>query len=106
VALRADQENLASELAAGYGSAIELRVGAFCFPDRRRGHPRPPVRPALEEWTFEGLEMSVEADQTVLQAGHDGHARLVLRNYPDGAVMPMSVVRGGSAAGQGGPLAV
>jgi hypothetical protein len=26
-------------------------------------------------------------------------------NYPDGVVMPMSVVRGGSAAGQGGALA-
>ena len=26
-------------------------------------------------------------------------------NYPDGAVMPMSVVCGGSAAGQGGALA-
>jgi hypothetical protein len=26
-------------------------------------------------------------------------------NYPDGVVMPMSAVRGGSAAGQGGALA-
>jgi hypothetical protein len=26
-------------------------------------------------------------------------------NYPDGAVMPMFAVRGGSAAGQGGALA-
>ena len=35
VTLRADQENLASELAARYGSAVELRVGGFSFPDRR-----------------------------------------------------------------------
>jgi hypothetical protein len=30
--------------------------------------------------------------------------RVPFDNYPDGAVMPMSVVRGGSAAGQGGAL--
>ena len=90
VALRADQENLASELAARYGSAVELRVGAFCFPDRRRGHPRPPVRPGLEEWTFEGLEMSVEAGQRVLQAGDYGHARLVLRNSSSERIGPLA----------------
>jgi len=28
-----------------------------------------------------------------------------LDNYPDGVVMPMSAVRGGSAAGQSGALA-
>jgi hypothetical protein len=39
VALRADQENLAGELAARYGSAVELRVGAFGFPGRRRSRP-------------------------------------------------------------------
>jgi hypothetical protein len=80
VGLRADQENLASELAARYGSAVELRVGAFSFPDRRRSHPRPPVRPALEERTFDGLQMSVEVHQRVLEVGDDGHGRLVLRN--------------------------
>ena len=90
VALRADQENLASELTARYGSAVELRVGAFCFPDRRRSHPRPPVRPPLEEWTFEGLERSVEADQRVLQAGDDGHARLVLRNNSSQRIGPLA----------------
>jgi hypothetical protein len=89
VALRADQENLASELAARYGNAVELRVGAFCFPDRGRGHPRPPVRPALEEWTFEGLEMSVEVDQQVLEAGDDGHGRLVLRNSSSERIGPL-----------------
>jgi len=29
----------------------------------------------------------------------------IFTNYPDGAVMPMFVVGGGSAAGQGGALA-
>ena len=90
VALRADQENLASELAARYGSAIELRVGAFSFPDRRRSHPRPPAGPALEEQTFEGLEMNVEAGQKVLEAGDDGHGRLVLRNSSSERIGPLA----------------
>jgi len=89
VVLRADQENLASELAARYGNAVELRVGAFCFPDRQRGHPRPPVRPTLEESTFEGLEMSVEVDRQVLEAGDDGRGRLVLRNSSAGRIGPL-----------------
>lgn len=89
VALRADQENLASELAARYGSAVELRVGAFCFPDRRRSHPQPPAVPALEEQTFDGLEISVEAGQRVLEAGDDGHGRLVLRNSGSERIGPL-----------------
>lgn len=89
VALRADQENLASELASRYGSAVELRVGVFSFPDRRRSHPRPPAGPALEEQTFEGLEMSVEVDQKVLEAGDDGHGRLVLRNSTSERIGPL-----------------
>jgi len=80
VGLRADQEHVASELASRYGSAVELRVGYFDFPERRRRHPRPPARPALEEQAFEGLEMSVEVDQEVLTVGDDGRGRLVLRN--------------------------
>ena len=32
VGLRADQEHVAGELAARYGSAVELRVGFFAFP--------------------------------------------------------------------------
>jgi hypothetical protein len=96
VALRADQENLASELAARYGSAAGLRAGGFSFPGRRRGHPQPPARPALEEQTFEGLEMSVEAGQKVLEAGDDGHGRLVLRNSSSGRIGPL---------GSGQPLA-
>ena len=89
VALRAGQENLASELAARYRSAIELRVGAFSFPDRRRSHPRPPAGAALEEQTFEGLEMNVEVDQRVLEAGDDGHGRLVLRNSSSERIGPL-----------------
>ena len=96
VALRADQENLASELAARYGSAVELRVGWFSFPDRRRGHPRPPAGTALQEQTFEGLEMSVEVGQKVLEAGDDGHGRLVLRSSSSERIGPL---------GSGQPLA-
>ena len=79
VGLRADQEHVASELASRYGGAVKLQVGYFAFPGRRR--PRPlPAGPALEEQAPEGLEMSVEVDQEVLEAGDDGHGRLVLRN--------------------------
>jgi hypothetical protein len=85
VDLRADQEHVASELASRYGSAVELRVGYFDFPQRRRRRPRPPAGPALqeqalEEQAIEGLEMSVEVDQEVLTVGDDGRGRLVLRN--------------------------
>ncbi|MGD0608713.1 MAG: hypothetical protein ABSA53_34650 [Streptosporangiaceae bacterium] len=89
VVLRADQEDLAGELAASYGSAVELRVGGFSFPDRRCSHPRAPARPGLEEQTFEGLEISVEADQKILEVGHDGHGRLVLRNSSPGRIGPL-----------------
>jgi hypothetical protein len=93
VALRADQENLASELAARYGNAVELRVGAFTWPDRRRSRSRTPGRPALEELeeqTFEGLEVNVEVDQTVLEVGDDGHGRLVLRNSGPERIGPLA----------------
>jgi hypothetical protein len=96
VALRADQENVARELAARYGSAVELRVGAFSFPGRRRSRPRPPGRPAPEEQAFEGLEMSLEVDQRVLEVGDDGHGRLVLRNNGQERIGPL---------GSGQPLA-
>jgi hypothetical protein len=99
VGLHADQENLASELAVGYGSAVELEVGFFCFPDRRPIHPRSPVGPALQEQTFEGLEMSVEVHQRTLQVGDDGTGRLVLRNSGSERIGPL-------VSGQplGGPL--
>jgi hypothetical protein len=89
VDLRADQENLASELAARYGSAVELRVGAFSFPGRRRSRPRPPGRPAPEEQAFEGLEVNVEVDQRALEVGDDGHGRLVLRNSGTERIGPL-----------------
>jgi hypothetical protein len=76
VALRADQEHVAHELASRYGSAVELQVGYFAFPERRRRRPRPPAGPPPEERAFEGLEMSVEVDQEVLEAGDDGRGRL------------------------------
>jgi hypothetical protein len=90
VDLRADQEQVASELAARYGSAVELRVGYFAFPERRRRRPRPPAGPALEEQAFEGLEMSVEVDQEVLEAGDDGRGRLVLRNSGPARTGPLN----------------
>jgi hypothetical protein len=40
VGLRADQEQVASELASRYGSAVELRVGFFAFPRGARGERR------------------------------------------------------------------
>jgi hypothetical protein len=89
VCLRADQEHVASELASRYGSAIELRVGYFAFPERRRRRPRQPAGPALEEQAFEGLEMSVEVDQEVLEAGDDGRGRLVLRNSSPERIGPL-----------------
>jgi hypothetical protein len=91
VGLRADQEHVASELASRYGSAVELRVGFFDFPERRRSRPRAPATPAPSpgEQDFEGLEMSVEVDQRVLEAGDDGHGRLVLRNSSQERIGPL-----------------
>ncbi|MGH3250179.1 MAG: hypothetical protein ACRDOI_28815 [Trebonia sp.] len=91
VGLRADQEHVASELAARYGSAVKLRVGNFAFPECRRIRPRPPAvpAPAPEEQAIEGLEMSVEVDQAVLEAGDDGHGRLLLRNSGPERIGPL-----------------
>lgn len=91
VGLRADQENVASELAARYGSAVELQVGAFGFPGRRRIHPRTPAppAPAPEEQTFDGLAVTVEVDQSVLEVGDDGRGRLVLRNNRQDRIGPL-----------------
>lgn len=89
VRLRAGQEHVASELASRYGSAVELRVGFFSFPDRQRRRPQAPAGPALEEQAFEGLEMSVEVDQEVLQVDDDGHGRLVLRNSSPERIGPL-----------------
>jgi hypothetical protein len=93
VDLRADQEHLASELAARYGSAVELRVGFFGFPERRQRGPRPLAGPTggrgPEEQAPEGLEMSVEVDQEVLEAGDDGRGRLVLRNSSPERIGPL-----------------
>ncbi|HEY0933294.1 MAG TPA: hypothetical protein VGD91_06060 [Trebonia sp.] len=80
VDLRAGQEQVAGELASRYGSAVELRVGFFAFPDRRRSRPGVSAGTEPEEQVVKGLEMSVEVDQEVLQAGDDGWGRLVLRN--------------------------
>lgn len=89
VALRADQEKLASEFAARYGNAVELVVGAFGFPGRRRIHPQPPVAPAPAEQTFDGLEVTVEVDQKVVEVGDDGRGRIVLRNNGQDRIGPL-----------------
>jgi hypothetical protein len=89
VRLRADQEHVASELASRYGSAVRLQVGYFAFPERRRPNPCPPPGPALEAQAVAGLEMSVEVDQEVLQAGDDGRGRLVLRNGSPERIGPL-----------------
>jgi hypothetical protein len=79
VGLRADAEQVASELASRYGSAVELRVGNFAFPPCPRT-PRAPAGPEPEEQSLDGLELSVEVGRRVLAAGDDGRGRLVLRN--------------------------
>jgi hypothetical protein len=89
VCLRADQEYVASELASRYGSAVELQVGSFAFPERRLRRPLPPAGPALEQQAFEGLEMSVEVDQDVLEVGDDGRGWLVLRNSGPERIGPL-----------------
>ncbi|MGH3261082.1 MAG: hypothetical protein ACRDNS_03710 [Trebonia sp.] len=89
VALRADQEDLAGELAARYGSAVSLRVGVFSFPDRRlRRRPGAGV-PALVEQAIDGLAMNVELDQAVIGVGDDGHGRVVLRNIGTERIGPL-----------------
>jgi hypothetical protein len=89
VRLRADQEHAAGELAARYGSAVELQVGFFGFPGRRPRRPHPPAGPTLEEQPFDGLEMSVEVDQEALEAGDTGRGRLVLRNSSPQRIGPL-----------------
>ena len=89
VRLRADQEDTAGELASRYGNAVELQVGFFAFPGRRRRRPRPPAGLAPEEQAFEGLEMSVEVDKQVLQVGDNGRGRLVLRNSSRERIGPL-----------------
>lgn len=92
VRLRADQEDLADELAARYGDAVQLQVGAFSFPDRQRGRPRRPA-PTLQEQVFDGLEVSVEADRSVLEVGDDGRAQFVLRNSGPERIGPLHTGR-------------
>jgi hypothetical protein len=57
--------------------------------DRRGLRPRPPGRPALEEQTFERLEMNVEIGQRVLEVGDNGQGRLVLRNSGPERIGPL-----------------
>lgn len=90
VELRADQEEVARELAFRYGSAVELGVGFFGFPGPRRRRPRPTVGPVLQEQVIDGLELSVEVDQDVVEAGANGRGHLVLRNTGPGPIGPLS----------------
>ena len=58
-----------------------------------------------------GLQESAKKALATLNREWDGltahreYPMISLDNYPDGVVMPMSAVRGGSAAGQSGALA-
>ena len=90
VRLQADQEDVARDLAARYGSAVKLRVGFFGFPGHRRRQPRPTAGPVLEEQVIEGLELSVEIDQEAVEAGATGRGRLVLRNSGPEPIGPLS----------------
>lgn len=96
VHLRADQEDFAAELAQRYGPAVELRVGAFTYPGRRRPEPRGRVRPGTsrrpappEEVHLPGLELRVEVDRAVVEVGDDGHGKLVFHNGGDAPVGPL-----------------
>lgn len=89
VRLRADQEELAAELAARYGSAVELEVGFLAYPDPQSAPPRPRAGPEPREHTFDGLELSAEPSATVVQAGDDGHGQLVLRNRGTERIGPL-----------------
>jgi len=92
VALRADQEDVAHELAARYGSAVELQVGNFTFPGHQPSYPRPSARPtvtepAVTEPAFAGLDLSVEVNQ-VIRCGDDGGGQLILRNTSSARIGP------------------
>jgi len=82
VRLRADQEHVASELASRYGSAVELHVGYFAFPERRRLRLQPPAGPALEEQSFEGLETVGGYSGAVAGTGRDGSSIWHQENQP------------------------
>jgi len=92
VTLRADQEDVASELAERYGSAVELQVGNFTFPGQQHSYPQPSApptsaEPALAEPVFAGLDLSVEVNQ-VIKAGDDGGGQLILRNTGSARIGP------------------
>ena len=50
----------------------------------------PPVGPASQGQSFDGLEVSVEVGQKVLEAGDDGHGRLVPHNSSSERIGPLS----------------
>ena len=81
VGLQADQEELAKELAERYGDAIELEVGAFAYPmGRERSRPRPQREPGPKVTAIEGLELRLQPERRVFEAGDRGQADLVVRN--------------------------
>jgi hypothetical protein len=66
-------------------------VGFFGFPGRRtRRRLRPARGLALEEQAIDGLELNLEVDQQVLEAGAWGGGRLVLRNSGREPIGPLS----------------
>jgi hypothetical protein len=89
VGLQADQEDLAKELAERYGDAIELEVGAFGYPmGRERSRPRRRRGPDPEVVEIEGLELRLQPERRVFEAGDRGQADLVVRNVSTHRVGP------------------
>jgi hypothetical protein len=89
VRLRADQADFAAQLAQRFGSVVELQVGEFSFPDRRRPHP--PGRPQpLQRADIDGLGLRLEVDRAAIRAGDDGHGQLVFHNGSDRRIGPLS----------------
>lgn len=90
VALQADQEHLASELAQRYGDAVDLVVGAFRYPSRRPAHQLAATRPPPEIVSIEGLKLHLRLEEHTLAVGARGQAKLVVSNIGSRHLGPLS----------------
>jgi hypothetical protein len=77
--LAATAEDVAAQLAARYGSALEITVGGLPYPLGRRVEHRP-APPPLEPVEMPGLTAEIVLDDTTLRSGTIGWGRVVLRN--------------------------
>ena len=87
--------------AARLDSAYAAWDGALAVIDEAR--KKQMTAPGLQEPAKKALA-TLDREWDGL-AAHRDYPAISLDNYPGDAVMPMSVVRGGSAAGRGGALA-